>query len=1846
MNKSFCKTLTIILVVVFILSTMPQTAFAVMAKPLVTQAQEPALSSGSTNLTPQLNNVSPLPTVVAEDISKRTEFSKEFVLSDGSRQMMLYPQPVHYMKDSKWQDIDDTLIQGKDSAGNSVLENTADSVSIQLPTDFAPGKPVSMVKDGYTLQFTLEGNYAGSASAVQPQNANLLAGMTDNEKKTIPIKLDSTVTYSSVLPNIDIKYDVEPEQLKESVIVNSLPATPLTYTYNVMAKNLTPVLQKDNSINFYPQEKTSGDPVFVMPAPTMVDSKGVVDYDVNLTLDTTGGNCKITYAPSMDWLSATGRAWPVVIDPVINANLDINNIRDQQVDSNNNNVSYTSSYIEAGRHTTYGKERIFLMYQNLPALTSADVITNATIEIYRPYDSTTVTPMEVHKVNSTWDDTNLQWSNMPGFDSSVDDYLNVQNHGWYTWTITDIARGWYAGTNTGMMFKMPDSIENGTSSNNKTFYSSDNGTGYRPILAITFRNSCGIENYWNYHTQDIGRAGTGYINDYTGNLVMEHNDIGIDGNIMPVSIQHVYNADDKSDNTFGCGYGWRTNYNQRVYQWSVDSSYYVWEDEDATLHYFKLSTGSTYLDEDGLNLTMVTNLTGSYKYSITDTTGNVKYFDSYGRLVRIQNNQSTASHIDITYTTGSGYLINTITDGVSRVYQFVYTGSNLTGINYKGTGSTTLQSIGFAYNANTELSTITYNDSKTTTYGYSSNHLLNQATDIDGYYVSYGYNTTSASLPDRVTSVAYYDNSTAGDTLAISYYHNETKFTDYQGRTTIEQFNDSGNTTCVQDSQGDAQYANYSSSTANQLTLSSKLENTVTNLLINGNAEGTDGWAQTLVGGSTGTWAVNSSDQKYIGNYSIKIAKTNSSGSSLVQQTVSLVKGHTYTLSAYVYVSSITGGGNGAQLCIENSGATQAYSNKITAATSGWQRLEVTYTVPTSASSSSVTFDLSMSSQGTAYFDAIQAEEAPSASRYNLIENGDFAYQGSSSTTADYWSSSGLSSSDIRTTASPSGCPRLDTNCFTIYGSNTASKYIVQTVYAGGATGDVYSYGGWAKGDSVPLNISGRAWTLCVTFHYTDGTSDGSSISFNPDCLDWQYASGMVTATKAYNYIQIFATYYDNANSVCFDGLQLYKEAFGTSYTYDSNGNLTNIGAINNAGTGNNSNTAIVYTNNNPTQVTDPAGNVTTNGFNGNHDETSTTTPNTASSTNYDAKGDNTSETTSDKTQQSARIIETDTTYTSDDNYTATTTDDSRHTTNYSYDNQLGTLQWLQDPNDSSGTHKTSYSYNSMNQTTGVSKPVDNLYNGVSQMQSAYTYNNDKIQTISHNTTSTTNNTTYTFNYNASDMENLSSIQVGSRTLVTNTYNSSDRSFDLTRATYGNSQWVQYAYDNQHRIIGIQYNNDSGNNRFSIMYNNAGNIGTLTDTVNKLFTKYIYDTGNNRHSVQETGINGRSYTHSYTWGFDSDRNVTSFLEFLNGSSWQTNYTYDGDNRLTAVNYNYGSRTGYLSWIYDGYDRISTRTVFDNGTQIFDTLNTYINPDSTHTSNLVATVENKKHSGGYDKTLTYQYDANSNITSIGDGTNTTSYVYDNANQLVRENNQAAGKTWVWVYDAGGNIREKDEYTYSTGTLGTPTSSTIYSYTDSNGWGDLLTAYNGASITYDGLGNPTNDGTWNYTWEGGRNLVSLSKTGTTASYTYNSNGIRTSKTVNGVTTTYTLVGDKVTQETDGINNIYYRYDSNNDLISMNLNGTEYYYFFDAQGDVMGLVDCNGNVVVEYTYDAWGNILSTTGSLASTVGVENPYRYKGYRYDSESGLYYLQSRYYNPFGEGLLTLMILKHCNYPKP
>ena len=275
------------------------------------------------------------------------------------------------------------------------------------------------------------------------------------------------------------------------------------------------------------------------------------------------------------------------------------------------------------------------------------------------------------------------------------------------------------------------------------------------------------------------------------------------------------------------------------------------------------------------------------------------------------------------------------------------------------------------------------------------------------------------------------------------------------------------------------------------------------------------------------------------------------------------------------------------------------------------------------------------------------------------------------------------------------------------------------------------------------------------------------------------------------------------------------------------------------------------------------------------------------------------------------------------------------------------------------------------------------------------------------------------------------------------------------------------------------------------------------------------------------------------------------------------------------------------------------------------------------------------------TYAYTYDDNGNILSVSDGTNTTSYAYDSANQLIRENNQAANKTYTWAYDNAGNILSKSTYAYTTGELGSASYATGYTYGDS-AWGDLLTEYGGSTITYDAIGNPTRDHYDNrYTWKHGRQLATYKEDGNESEdifhFVYNADGLRV-KAYNAYTTySYiyngsALVQMEVSNTSTGVvsNTLSFTYDAQGSPQTVTYNGTVYFYATNLQGDVIAILDNTGTAVVSYSYDAWGRHTSGdygTGTLASTLGKYNPLRYRGYIYDIESGLYYLQSRYYNP-------------------
>jgi len=369
-------------------------------------------------------------------------------------------------------------------------------------------------------------------------------------------------------------------------------------------------------------------------------------------------------------------------------------------------------------------------------------------------------------------------------------------------------------------------------------------------------------------------------------------------------------------------------------------------------------------------------------------------------------------------------------------------------------------------------------------------------------------------------------------------------------------------------------------------------------------------------------------------------------------------------------------------------------------------------------------------------------------------------------------------------------------------------------------------------------------------------------------------------------------------------------------------------------------------------------------------------------------------------------------------------------------------------------------------------------------------------------------------------------------------------------------------------------------------------------------------------SVAENNGNELTYT------YDSNNNTNKISDRVGSTTYTTNYSVDPDNRPTDTTWTMGGATRKQTLAYDLLGRTSSKTLFCGANDIRTTNYSYLPGINGSSTSKVGTVTDAGVA------TTYTYDPNGNISTITTGGQTIAYFYDELNQLIRENDQAQNLTTTYSYNIGGNLTEKKSYAYTTADpiAQTPTTTIPYTYGDTN-WKDKLTSFNGNAVTYDAVGNPLTYAGYTYTWEEGRQLAGISGNGKTISYSYNDQGIRLSKTVNGVTTTYRLVGDRVSWEGNGTDSIYYTYDGSGKLISMNLNGTEYFYTRNLQGDITGLIDNGGAQVVTYTYDSWGSVLSTTGTLADTLGQKNPYRYRGYRMDSETGMYYLNSRYYVP-------------------
>ena len=357
------------------------------------------------------------------------------------------------------------------------------------------------------------------------------------------------------------------------------------------------------------------------------------------------------------------------------------------------------------------------------------------------------------------------------------------------------------------------------------------------------------------------------------------------------------------------------------------------------------------------------------------------------------------------------------------------------------------------------------------------------------------------------------------------------------------------------------------------------------------------------------------------------------------------------------------------------------------------------------------------------------------------------------------------------------------------------------------------------------------------------------------------------------------------------------------------------------------------------------------------------------------------------------------------------------------------------------------------------------------------------------------------------------------------------------------------------------------------------------------------------------------------------------------------YTYQKDRVGHEVEFHYGDvekqqkpGLGYgikingaqkIAYEYDALGRVIRTHNHFSDTNTSTQEYTYVSgKEAGVTTNLVASVREGN------RAESYTYDACGNVETMversADGSERKiRYYYDALNQLVREDNQKQNKTICYTYDVGGNMIRRDEYRYTENPVITEAQwkSDTFEY-QTGGWRDQLRFYNGQEMIYDVMGNPIQYRGMQMEWEQGHQLKHITGVGLDMYCRYNDSGKRIRKTVNGVTTDFYLDGSAILMQmsSDG-SRIDFFYDDKGNVFAMKYQNEMYFYRKNLFGDILGILDSHGTELVKYEYNSWGKLLNLTDYSSNGLGRKNPFRFKGYYYDEELGMYYLNSRYYDP-------------------
>ena len=595
--------------------------------------------------------------------------------------------------------------------------------------------------------------------------------------------------------------------------------------------------------------------------------------------------------------------------------------------------------------------------------------------------------------------------------------------------------------------------------------------------------------------------------------------------------------------------------------------------------------------------------------------------------------------------------------------------------------------------------------------------------------------------------------------------------------------------------------------------------------------------------------------------------------------------------------------------------------------------------------------------------------------------------------------------------------------------------------------------------------------------------------------------------------------------------------------------------------------------------------------------------------------------------------------------------------TRYFYDSTNGQLMATLDMYSNDGV---CYTYDNAGRLTVVTPAIYSATTGTYAPESeservsySYTYG-DRLQKA------TTASTKYSFTYDS--FGNQETVKAGDNTLATYEYN--DFNGKINKIIYGNGLIVEYFYNKLENLERVCYTYNSGTDNeetitaYEYEYTSNGVLYKFRDLINGETTVYQYDHNGKLINAIEYADNGDGtitdseyevkYHKKLSYNSKGELNTAYYyLDYTaSGAKYSAyfgkSYYYDTDGKLSDEHVS----NKIISYTYDDFGRligVNFASSALNSTDTFAHSDSYTYR-SFGTDSTDALVGSHTHTiNGSSNTYTYTYDSNGNILTVNNPGESSSlesdieYTYDDLDQLigVLYEKDDIFESYSYTYDDAGNITSASMYHYShMYDFGYSAFWNTYTYSTSD-WGDLLVAFNGNAITYDEIGNPLSyyNGA-NFGWTG-RRLTSATYNGNTFAFTYDDNGVRQSKTKNGVTTTYYYDGTRIVAEVSGNEIVVYLYDANGSPVGMQYRNDTYTknkwdtYWFEKnlQGDILGVYDYAGNCLVYYEYDSWGKVsISYSNNGASTSAAKNSLMYRGYYYDKDLGLYYLISRYYD--------------------